>query len=171
METEHKWQQQTEVMRGQPIEEIVQEQNMPRPVERWTKLKIMSPSSYLAAAVYYFLFNMVNQKKTVANQIVADLFKISRSNLHRITSSQKYTGGSTMTGRKIKSLQELEEHGESMVKIAKVNGKTKQKVMVMKTITTPKLIPLPFLDKTPASGMRRAHKKKEEDDTKPMVHE
>ena len=38
------------MMRGQLIEEIVQEENMPR---------------------------QVNQKKTVANQTVADLFKVS----------------------------------------------------------------------------------------------
>ena len=93
------------MMSGQPIEEIVQEQNMPQPVERWAESKIMSPSLYLAAAVYYFLFNTVNQKTTVANQVVVDLFKILRSNLHRITSSQKYTDGSTTTCRKIKSHQ------------------------------------------------------------------
>ena len=33
-------------------------------------------------------------------------------------------------GKKIKLLQELEEHGEPMVKIAKVKGKMKQKVSV-----------------------------------------
>ena len=45
-----------------------------------------------------------------------------------------------MTGRKLKSVQELEEHGEQMVKIAKVKPKPKlkKKVVVMKK--TPKLI-------------------------------
>ena len=86
---------------------------------RWAESKIMLPSSYLAAGVYYFLYNTVDQKKTVANQVVADLFGISRSNLHRITSGQKYSRGSTTTGKKAKSVQELEEYGESMVKIAK----------------------------------------------------
>ena len=70
----------------------------------------------MAAGVYYFLYNTVDQKKTVVNQPVADLFEISCSNLHRITSGQKYSGGSTTTGKKIKSVQELEEHGEPMVK-------------------------------------------------------
>ena len=73
---------------------------MPRPVEHWAESRIMSPSAYLAAAVYYFLYSVVNQKKTVANQMVADLFKVSKSNLHWITSSRKYTAGSITTGRK-----------------------------------------------------------------------
>ena len=90
---------------------------MPRLVERWVESKIMSPSAYLAAAVYYFLYSVVDQKRAVANQVVADLFKVSKSNLHRITSGRKYAGGSIMTGRKLKSVQELEEHGEQMVKI------------------------------------------------------
>ena len=45
--TEHEWQQKAEMMRGQPIKEIVKKQNMPQPVERWAESKIMSPSSYL----------------------------------------------------------------------------------------------------------------------------
>ena len=73
------------------------------------------------------------------------------NNLHRITSRRKYTGGSTTTCKKVKSLQELKDHGEPMVKIAKVKGKMKQKVTVTKTTTTPKLIPLQFLDETPES--------------------
>ena len=52
--------------------------------------KIMSPSAYLAAVVYYFLFNTVDQKKTVVNQAVVDQFKVSKSNLHKITSGRKY---------------------------------------------------------------------------------
>ena len=55
---------------------------MPRPVENWVESKIMSPSAYLAAAVYYFLYSVVDQKKAIANQAVADLFKVSKSNLH-----------------------------------------------------------------------------------------
>ena len=115
----------------------------------------MSPSAYLAAAVYYFLFNTVDQKKTVANQMVAEWFKVSKSNLHRITSGRKYAGGSITTGRKHKSLQELEEHREPMVKIAKVKPKPKAKktVTVMKTML--KIIPLPFLEDLP-EGPRRS---------------
>ena len=176
IKTECERQQKAEMMRGQPIEEIVKEQNMPRPVERWAESKIMSPSSYLAAAVYYFLFNTVDQKKTVANKAVVDQFKISRSNLHRITNGRKYARGSITMSRKLKSLQEFEEHGESMEKIVKVKPKPKAKKTVTVTKTAPKLIGLPFLDNTPAEGMRRSCKKKdgskkdESDDTKPMVH-
>ena len=169
MKLDREQQQRAEMLKGWPIKEIIEMQNVPRLVERWKDLKIMSPSAYLAAVFYYFVFNTVDQKKTLANQTVADLFKVCRSNLHRTTSGRKSTGGSTEPGKKVKSLQELEEHGKSMVKVAKVKTKGAQKVKVMKTAVTPKLIPLPFLDETPALGMRGAWKKKEEDE-KPMVH-
>ena len=130
---------------------------MPRPVERWAESKIMSPSAYLVAAVYYFLFNTIDQKKMIVNKVVSDKFKVSRSNMHRITSGRKYAGGSIMTGRKLKSIQELEEHGESMVKIAKVKPKPKAKKMITVTKTTPKIIPLPFLpDDTVREVLRRS---------------
>ena len=58
-----------------------------------------------------------------------------------------------------------------MVEIAKVKAKAKAKETVTVTKTTPKIIPLPFLDGTPAEGRRRSCKKKEESDAKPMVHE
>ena len=147
---------------------------MPRPVERWAESKIMSPSAYLAAAVYYFLFNTIDQKKMIANQAVSDKFKVSRSNMHRITSGRKYAGGSIMTGRKLKSIQELEEHGEAMVKIAKVKPKPKAKKTITVTKTTPKIIPLPFLpDDTAGEVPRRSRRKKDgdkKDDDEPMVH-
>ena len=96
---------------------------------------------------------------------------MSRSNLHRITSGQKYSGGSTTMGRKAKSLQELEEHREPMVKIVKVKGKMKQKVSVTKMSGKPRLIDLPFLDEKPVQGTRSSHKRKGGDnDGKPMVH-
>ena len=117
MKSECEHQQRTEQMWGLPIEDILKKQNMPRPMERWAESKIMSPSAYLAVAVYYFLFNTVDQKKTIANQVVADQFKVSKSNLHRITSGRKYARGSIMTGRKLKSVQELEEHGEPIVRL------------------------------------------------------
>ena len=170
MKSDRERQQRVESMKGQPIEEIINEQNMPRPVLYWAESKIMLPSSYLAAGVYYFLYNTVDQKKTVVNQAVAELFGISRSNLHRITSSQKYLGGSMTMGKKIKSVQELAEHGEPMVKIAKVKGKMKQKVAVTKTTGKLRLIDLPFLDEKPVQGTRGARKKKGGNDDKPMVH-
>ena len=103
-----------------PLKILSKNKNMPRSVEHWVESKIMSPSAYLAAAVYYFPYSVVDQKKAVVNQAVADLFKVSKSNLHRITSGRKYAGGSVTTGKKCKSVQEVEEHGEQMVKIAKV---------------------------------------------------
>ena len=139
---------------------------MPRPVEHWAESKIMSPSAYLAAEVYYFLYSVVDQKKAVANQMVADLFKVSKSNLHRITSGRKYASGSIMTGRKLKSIQEVEEHGKQMVTISKVKTKSKlksqKKVTMMKT--TPKIIPLPFLEEPAGeSEPRRSQRCKDKD--------
>ena len=55
MKTKCERQQKVELLKGQPIEEIVKEQNMLHPVERWMESKIMSPSAYLAVAVYFFL--------------------------------------------------------------------------------------------------------------------
>ena len=63
----------------------------------------------------------------------------------------------------MKCLQELEEHGEAMVKILKVKTKGMQKVKVTKAATAPKLIPLPFLEGTPELGTRGKCKKEEED--------
>ena len=148
MKSDHERHEKAEQLRGLPIEDIIKKQNMPRPVEHWIESKIMSLSAYLTAAVYNFLYGVVDQKKAVANQMVAELSKISKSNLHRITSGRKYASGSVMTGQKLKSVQELEEHGEQMVKIAKVKmalkPKSQKKVTVMKM--TPKIIPLPFLE-------------------------
>ena len=79
-ETEHERHEKAEQLCGLPIKDIIKEQNMPRLVERWVESKVMSPSAYLAAAVYYFLFGMVDQKKAVVNQTVVDLFKVSKSN-------------------------------------------------------------------------------------------
>ena len=74
-------------------------------------------------------------------------------------------------GRKAKSLQELEEHREPMVKIAKVKGKMKQKVSVTKTSGKPRLIDLPFLDEKLVQGTRSSHKRKGgDDDGKKMIH-
>ena len=174
MKTDRERREKAEQLRGLPIEDIIKEQNMPRLVEHWVESKIMSPSAYLAAAVYYFLYSVIDQKKAVANQAVADLFKVSKSNLHQITSGQKYAGGNVTTGKKLKSVQqELEEHGEQMVKIAKVKPKPKSKKKVVVTKVTPKLIPLPFL-KEPTEEPRRSRRKKDkdkkDDDEEPMVH-
>ena len=175
MKSDRECREKAEQLRGLPIEDIIKEQNMLRLVERWVESKIMSPSAYLTVAVYYFLYSVVGQKKAVANQAVADLFKDSKSNLHQITSSRKYTGGSITTGRKLKSVQELEEHGEQMVKIAKVKPKPKPKSQKKVTVTktTPKIIPLPFLEEPtgePRRSRRKKDKDKKDDDKEPMVH-
>ena len=174
MKSDRERREKAEQLRGLPIEEIIKEQNMLRPVEHWVESKIMSPLAYFAAAVYYFLYGVVDQTKALGNQAVADLFKVSKSNLHQITSGRKYTSGSVTTGQKLKSVQELEEHGEQMVKIAKVKTKSKpksqKKVTVMKM--TPKIIPLPFLEEPtgePRRSKRRKDKDKKDDDEEPMV--
>ena len=80
-------------------------------------------------------------------------------------------------------MKELEEHGESMVKVCKKTtkttasikgvlksggkgGKPKSTRKVTVTKTTPKLVPLPFLDddETPAAGTRGAQKKRKGED-------
>ena len=171
MKTERETQQRLEQLKGLPIEEIVREQNMPRLVTRWKDSKIMSPSAYLAAAVYFFLYNTVDQMKFVSNQAVADLFMVSRSNLHHVTSGRKYSGGSTQVTRKSKTLQEVEEHGEEMVKISKVKPKTKAQKKVTVTKVQPKLTDLPFLDDPPAGRTRQSRGRKgKDDDTKAMEH-
>ena len=48
----------------------------------------------------------------------------------------------------------MEEHGEQMVRIAKVKPKHKSKKKVVVTKTTPKLIPLPFLEDPPGEPRR-----------------
>ena len=79
-----------------------------------------------------------------------------------------------MTGRKLKSVQELEEHGEAMVKIAKVKPKPKAKKTVTVTKMMPRLVPLPFLEDPPMRSRRKKDSdkkdKKDDDDSKPMVH-
>ena len=47
MKTEHERCEKAEQLRGLPIEDIIKEQNMLRPVECWVESKIMSPSAYL----------------------------------------------------------------------------------------------------------------------------
>ena len=170
MKTERERQQRLEQLKGMPIEEIVRDQNMPCPRPRWKESKIMLPSAYLVAAVYFFLYNTVDQSKSVTNQAVADLFGVSRSNLHRVTSGRKYSGGSTQAARKSRTLQEVEEHGEEMVKVSTVKTKRKEQKKVTVTKVQPKLSDLPFLDEPLAGRTRRSLRKKGKDDDKPMEH-
>ena len=111
----------------------------------------------------------------MANQAVANIFKVSKSNLHQITSGRKYAGRSITTDPKLKCVQELENYGEQMVKIAKVKPKPKPKSQKMVTVMkmTPKIILLPFLEE-PTGEPRRSRRKKDKDkkdnDEEPMVH-
>ena len=167
-----------EDLRSQPIEEIIVNQNMPVPCERWAKSSIMMPTQYLAAMVYYFVAAAADETRTITNKGVAALFNLQPSNLHKLVSGRKYAGGSKGEGKKASSLQELEDRSEPMVKVIKKKvapaaagsskgggrGKSSDKVKVTKA--PPKLIPLPFLDEeTPAAGTRSSRKKQKGEDT------
>ena len=169
MKLEQEREEQVENLRNTPIEEIIKEQNVPVPVERWVKSSIMIPTQYLAAMVYYFVYAEANPHLTVTNKGVASLFQVSPSNLHKLVSGKKYVGGSQGVGKKASTLKELEEHGEPMVtctqrKAIKTGssaststtatmttsksggraGKSKSSSKVTVTKTTPRIIPLPF---------------------------
>ena len=124
----------------------------------------MLPKQYLVAMVYYFMYAEMSPKVNVTNKGVAALFKVSQSNLHNLISGKKYHGGSQGDSRKASSLKEIEDHGEPMVQVIKKKmvksttsrsgtsksrgkgGKPKSSGKVTVTKTTPKIIPLPFLD-------------------------
>ena len=143
----------------------------------------MLPTQYLAAMVYYFMYAETSPEVNVTNKGVAALFKVSPSNLHKLISGKKYHGGSHGDSRKASLLKDIEELGETMVQVIRKKmaksttsgsgtsksggkgGKPKSLGKVMVTKTTPKIIPLPFLDdETPAAGTRGAHRKKKEGD-------
>ena len=180
MKLEREWQEKAENLWNQPIGQIIEEQNMPVPVERWSLSSIMLQTQYLGAMVYYFVYAEANPDQNMTNKGVG-LFKASPSNLHKLVSGKKYHTGSHGDIRKASSLKELEEHGEPMVQVIKKKmvkpttsvsgtsksggkaGKVETSGKVTVTKTTPKIIPLPFLDnEMPASGTRGASKKKKE---------
>ena len=182
MKRERERQEKAENLQNQPIAQIIQEQNVPVLVTRWASSNIMGPTLYLSAMVYYFVYAVANPETTVTNKGVAGLFGVSPSNLHKLVSGKRYLGGSQGVSKKAGTLKELEEHGESMVKVCKKTtkttasikgvlksggkgGKPKSTRKVTVTKTTPKLVPLPFLDdETPAAGTRGARKKRKGDD-------
>ena len=152
-------------------------------MKRWATSNIMAPTQYLAAMVYYFVYAEANPETTVTNKGVAGLFQVSPSNLHKLVSGKRYLGGSQGVSKKASSLKDVEEHGEHMVKVCKKKamkstasvsstsksggkgGKPKLSGKVTVTKTTPRLIPLPFLDEeTLAAETRGAHRRKKEDD-------
>ena len=180
---ERERQEKAENIRNQPIGEIIKEQNVPVLVERWSSSSIMLPTQYLAAMVYYFVYAETSPEVNVTNKGVAALFKVSLSNLHKLVSGKKYHGGSHGDSRKASSLKDIEELSETMVQVIRKKtvksttsgsgtlksggkgGKPKSSGKVMVTKTTPKIIPLPFLDdEPPAAGTRGARKKKKEGD-------
>ena len=105
LEKEHEeW---AEDLRNTPIEEIIREQNVPVLVDRWVDSSIMIPTQYLSAMVFYFVYVEANLKLNVTNKGVAEMFKLSPSNLHKLVSGKKYQGGSMGTARKASSLKDL----------------------------------------------------------------
>ena len=173
--------QKAESLPNQPIEEVIESQNVPVPVLRWLDSSIMLPTQYLAAMVYYFVAAEADSTRMVTNKGVATKFKLAPSNLHKLVSGKKYAGGSKGKGKKASSLKELEERSEPMVKVIRKKtvssaaggsknggraGKAKSTEKVKVTKAQPKIMPLPFLDdETPASGTRGSRKKQKGDDT------
>ena len=97
---------------NQPIEEVIEIQNVPVPVLRWSDSSIMLPTQYLAAMVYYFVAAEADSTHTVTNKGVATMFKLSLGNLHKLVSGKKYAGGSKGEEKKASFLRELEERSE-----------------------------------------------------------
>ena len=165
----------------QPIEEVIESQNVPVPVLRWSESGIMLPTQYLVAMAYYFVAAEADSTRMVTNKGVPTMFKLSPSNLHKLVSGKKYAGGSKGEGKKVSSLKELEERSESMVKVIRKKtvssaagssksggkaGKVKSSEKVKVTKAPLKIIPLPFFDdETLASGTRGSCKKQKGDDT------
>ena len=73
-----------EEMRNVKIEEIIIEQNLPTPLDRWKGSKVLLLTRYLAAAVHYLVYSQVDEAHPMTNKHVAEKFALSPSNLHRI---------------------------------------------------------------------------------------
>ena len=93
MKIERECQEKAKNMCNQPIEQIIEEQNVPVPVDRWASSGIMLPTQYLAVMVYYFVSAEANPKCNITNKGMSALFKLSPSNLHKLVSGKKYHGG------------------------------------------------------------------------------
>ena len=115
MRLQREWEEKAESLHNQRIEEVIESQNVPVPVLRWSDSSIMLPTQYLAAMVYYFVAAEADSICMVTNKGVATMFKLSPSNLHKLVSGKKYAGGSKGEGKKASSLKELEERSETMV--------------------------------------------------------
>ena len=75
-----------EELKNMDIEEIVALQNLPTPLERWKKSKILLPTRYLATATRFFIYSQAVQNTPMTNKFVAKKFNVSISTLHHITS-------------------------------------------------------------------------------------
>ena len=103
------------------IEDIIIEQNLPTPLDRWKDSKVLLLMRYLAAAVHYFIYSQADQVCPLMNKFVAGKFRLSPSNLHRILTGRKYAGGhETAKGK-------CDEHGEKYVKVSKYPETKKEK--------------------------------------------
>ena len=78
------WARSWEEMRNVKIEEIIIEQNLPTPLNRWKGSKVLLLTRYLAAAVHYLVYSQVDEAQPMTNKHVAGKFVLSPSNLHRI---------------------------------------------------------------------------------------
>ena len=107
MRLQREREEKAESLRNQPIEEVIESQNVSVPILRWSEPSIMLPTQYLAAMVYYFVVAEVDSTRTITNKGVATKFKLSPSNLHKLVSGKKYAGGSKGEGRKASSLKEF----------------------------------------------------------------
>ena len=119
MRLQREQEEKAESLCNQHIEEVIESQNVPVAVLRWSESSIMLPTQYLAAMVYYFVAAEADSTRTVTNKGVATMFKLSPSNLHKLVSGKKYAGGSKGEGKKASSLKELEERSKPMVQVIK----------------------------------------------------
>ena len=61
------------------IEDIIIEQNLPTPLDRWKDSKVLLPMRYLAAAVHFFIYSQADQAYPLTNKFVAEKFKLSQA--------------------------------------------------------------------------------------------
>ena len=103
------------------IEEIIIEQNLPTPLDRWKGSKVLLPTRYLVAAIHYLVYSQADEAHPMTNKHVAEKFALSPSNLHRILTGQQYAGGHETA--KTRS----EDMGEKYVKVAVIPNERKRK--------------------------------------------
>ena len=82
-----------EELKNSKIETVIAVQNLPTPLERWKKSKVLMPTRLLATATHYFIYSQVVQEAPMMNKGVAEKFKVPVGSLHRITSGRRYAGG------------------------------------------------------------------------------